>query len=273
MPLATVNGIEIHYREAGEGFPVVLIHGYTGNSRNWALTVPALRVAGFRTVSMDLRGHGLSWKPERAQDYSLGVMADDVHGLLEHLDVRDCYLVGHSMGGGVAMRLILAHPGLFRTLVLVDTSASPQDPSRTEMREALVKIAREQGLEAAFEAQLRMDPAASEIRSNPEAIRVWREQFMMTSPEAYIHCVAAMAERQSFLEELRGVAVPALIVCGERDEPFLEPSRLMHEAIAGSELVLVPGAGHSPQFETPEEFNRVLVGFLSKVHEAVAARG
>jgi len=269
MSNATVNGIEVHYREAGEGFPVVLIHGYTGNSRNWALTVPALRES-FRTISMDLRGHGQSAKPTRPEDYSLALMADDVHGLLEQLDVGECYLAGHSMGGGVAMRLILAHPGLFRALVLVDTSASPQDLSRTEMRADLLKIAKEQGLEAAFEAQLRVDPAAYEIRSNPQAAQVWREQFLMTSLEAYLYCAAAMAERESLLEELRSVAVPTLIVCGEMDAPFTEPSRLMHEAIPGSELAIIAGAGHSPQFETPAEFNRVLVGFLSKVREARA---
>lgn len=138
------------------------------------------------------------------------------------------------------------------------------------MRADLLKIAKEQGLEAAFEAQLRVDPAAYEIRSNPQAAQVWREQFLMTSLEAYLYCAAAMAERESLLEELRSVAVPTLIVCGEMDAPFTEPSRLMHEAIPGSELAIIAGAGHSPQFETPAEFNRVLVGFLSKVREARA---
>jgi len=271
VPHANVNGIEIHYRETGEGFPIVFIHGYTGNSRNWPLTVPALREQ-FRTISMDLRGHGLSAKPTRPEDYKLALMANDVRGLLEQLGVHECYLVGHSMGGGVAMRLIVSHPELFRALVLVDTSASPQDSSRTDMRTALLKIAREEGLEAAFEAQLRIDPGASEIRSNPEAIEVWRQQFLMTSLEAYLYCAAAMAERESsFLEDLRRIAVSALIVCGERDAPFLDPSRQMHETIPGSELVIIPGAGHSPQFETPAEFNRVLREFLSRVRETSAA--
>jgi pimeloyl-ACP methyl ester carboxylesterase len=89
------------------------------------------------------------------------------------------------------------------------------------MRSALLKIAEGQGMEAAFEAQLGMDPAADEIRSNPEAVQVWREQFLMTSLDAYLHCAAAMAERESLLEDLRRVAVPTLIVCGERDAPFM----------------------------------------------------
>jgi pimeloyl-ACP methyl ester carboxylesterase len=244
----------------------VFVHGYTGNSRNWALTVPALR-ASFRTISLDLRGHGLSAKPVRREDYSFDIMASDVLALLDQLGIRECYLVGHSMGGMVAQKIALSRPDLVRALILVDTSASPQDSSRTHMRAGLLRIAEEQGMEAAFEAQLRMDPAADEIRANPEAVRGWREQFLMTSREAYLYCAEAMAERESLLDDLRRVAVPTLVVCGERDAPFLEPSRLMHEAISGSELAIVPRAGHSPQFETPGEFNRLLTEFLARVRE------
>src|SRR6266540_2581056 len=111
MPHATVNGIEIHYREVGEGFPIVLIHGYTGNSRNWALTAPAL-AHRFRVISVDLRGHGLSAKP-----------ASDVYELLKNLEVSEYALVGHSMGGMVSQLLILEHPAMVRALVLVDTAA------------------------------------------------------------------------------------------------------------------------------------------------------
>src|SRR2546425_9749837 len=121
MPQITINGIDIHYREAGEGFPVVLIHGYTGNLRNWALTIPAL-TEHFRTISVDSRGHGQSGKPTQKEDYSLDLMADDVYQLLTQLGVSDCYLAGHSMGGRVAQLLTLAHPALFRALVLVDTA-------------------------------------------------------------------------------------------------------------------------------------------------------
>ena len=141
------------------------------------------------------------------------------------------------------------------------------------MRAAVLKVAEERGLEAAFEEQLQIDPAASEIRSNPQAIQVWREQFLMTSLAAYLYCAAAMAERESLLEELRSVAVPTLIVCGEMDGPFIEASLLMHAAIPGSELAIIAGAGHSPQFETPTEFNRVLTEFLSKVRETSALWG
>jgi 2-succinyl-6-hydroxy-2,4-cyclohexadiene-1-carboxylate synthase len=274
MPTATINGLEIHYREKGEGFPVVLVHGFTGNSRNWALTVPVL-TRTFHTISVDLRGHGHSAKPVRAEDYTLEAMADDVYSLLGHLGVRECYLVGHSMGGMVSQHLILDHPELVRALVLVDTASEiPADlvnKERLAERERLVGIAREQGMEAVFEEQLRVNPLRERIEANPEFLRTWREQFLMTSREAYIYGAHGMASRSSLLGELHRIGVPALVVCGENDEPFLEASHKMQAAIAGSRLEIIEGAGHSPQIETPAAFNALITEFLSQVHEGAAA--
>jgi 2-succinyl-6-hydroxy-2,4-cyclohexadiene-1-carboxylate synthase len=273
MPVANVNGIELNYRDVGEGFPVVLVHGFTGNTRNWALTVPALRER-FRCVSVDLRGHGHSGKPTQREDYTLELMAGDVIGLLEQLGIGECYLVGHSMGGMVSQAIVLARPELVRALVLVDTAAEvPKTLLYTERmkeREGLTEIARSQGMEAVFDAQLRMNPQREMLEANEDFVRTWREQFLMTSVDAYVHCAHGMSTRPSLLAELGTVGVPTLIVCGVNDEPFVEPSRLMHESIPGSELVMLEGAGHSPQFEAPVKFNEVLVGFLERVREAAA---
>ena len=228
MPQATVNGIEINYRETGQGFPVVLIHGYTGNSRNWALTVPALRDS-FRTISVDVRGHGLSGRPESEDAYALELMASDVYELLKALDIAECVLVGHSMGGMVSQLLVLEHPEVVRALVLVDTAAEvPKGlmyEERLRQRRRLVEMAREQGMEAVFEEQERITPLHPVLAANPRFVEIWREQFLMTSREAYIAGANGMASRRSVVADLAKVAVPTLVICGEKDEPFLEPSR------------------------------------------------
>ena len=273
MPYANVNGIELHYRETGEGLPIVFVHGYTGNSRNWALTIPALR-DNFRTISVDLRGHGLSAKPASEDDYALEVMASDAYELLKSLDVTECVLVGHSMGGMVSQLLILEHPEIVRALVLVDTAAEvPKGllyEERLNQRKRLIEMAETEGMEAVFEEQERITPLHPALAANPRFVEIWREQFLMTSREAYIACARAMSSRRSLLGELGAISVPTLVICGEKDEPFLDPSRQMHEAIPGSKLVIISGAGHGPQMETPAEFNRVLADFLAKVREASA---
>jgi 3-oxoadipate enol-lactonase len=159
--------------------------------------------------------------------------------------------------------------------VLVDTAAEiPQgmlQKERRAERERLVEIARERGMEAVFEEQLRVNPLRERIETNPEFLRTWREQFLMTSREAYMYCAHGMASRKPLVGELGRIAVPTLVICGENDEPFLAPSRKMHAEVPGSRLEIIAGAGHSPQIETPAAFNAVITGFLSKVHEAAAA--
>lgn len=272
MPKARINGIEINYREIGEGFPLLLIHGFTGNLRNWALQVPVL-ARSFHMVSFDQRGHGHSEKPTRPEDYSLELMAEDAHGLLQHLTIDRCYLIGHSMGGMVAQHLVLSHPETVRALVLVDTAAEVTSAMHTQDRARLVEIARDQGMEAAFEEQLRISPMAEQIVGQPRLLGLWREQFLLTSREAYIYCARAVAKRRSLLDKLHAIEVPTLIICGENDDAFVEASRRIHERIPASELVIIRGAGHTPQIERAPEFNRVLSEFLARVHEGVAAAG
>src|SRR3989475_10753413 len=188
MPQASVNDVEINYRESGEGFPVVLVHGYTGNSRNWALTAPAL-AERFRVISVDLRGHGSSAKPTSEDAYALETMASDVYELLKNLDVSECALVGHSMGGMVSQLLILEHPEMVRALVLVDTAAEvPKGllyDERRKQRERLVQIARDQGMEAGFEEQEGITPLHPGLAANPPDIEIWREQVPINPPPAY----------------------------------------------------------------------------------------
>ncbi|MBI1885890.1 MAG: alpha/beta hydrolase [Chloroflexi bacterium] len=271
MSVVSVNGVDINYREAGEGFPILLIHGYTGNLRNWALAVPAI-TERYRSISVDLRGHGYSAKPTREEDYSLELMAEDVFGVVQELGVEECHVVGHSMGGMVAQHLVLAHPGLARSLVLMDTSGTPPDIERTQLRAGLGQVLREQGMEGVFDAQLEINPLSRGLPRTPEFLQVWKEQFLLTSPEAYVYCSRAMANRRPLLEELSSLTMPTFVICGEKDELLVEPSRQLHAHIKGSELVFIPGSGHTPQIEKSLDFNRVLMEFLTRVDQVVAAK-
>lgn len=262
MAEVTVNGLKINYRDTGgSGPPVVLVHGFTGNVRNWALTVPAIRDR-FRCVSLDLPGHGLSGKPTDAPSYELSKMAEVVWGAIQALGLEKPVLMGHSMGGMISQLVLLAHPEAFRALVLVDT-ASETIAIRNIDRQKMVDAVKSGGIEAAFELQLAN--AEPRLRENAQFVALWREQFMMTSAEAYLGGAEAMSGRESLLGRLQDVRIPTLIVCGENDLPFLAPSKKMHEAIPGSQLEIIPGAGHSPTFETPEKFNAVLTTFLNKI--------
>ena len=265
MPEVTANGLKIHYRDVGDGFPIVFLHGFTGNTRNWALTVPSLRDR-FRCVSIDHPGHGQSGKPTDTAFYALPNMAAFAYAAIREIGIEECYIVGHSMGGMISQHVILDHPELVRALILVDTAAAPVNGFES-WNEKLRQTARTEGIEAAFDLRSKNDPRAAD----PAFLRLWREQFLMTSVEAYIGGSLAMRDREPLLDRLASLTVPALIVCGENDELFLEPSRELQAAIPGSDLVIIAGAGHGPAIETPAEFNRTLSGFLDSVHAAAPA--
>ncbi len=265
MPEVTANGLQIHYRDVGDGFPIVFLHGFTGSTRNWALTVPALWDR-FRCVSLDHPGHGQSEKATDTAFYAIPNMAAVAYAAIREIGIEECYLVGHSMGGMISQHVILDHPQLVRALVLVDTAAAPItgfESANAKLRQT----ARAEGIEAAFDLRSKRDPRAAD----PTFLRLWREQFVMTSVEAYIGGSLAMENREPVLDRLASLTVPTLIVCGENDEPFLQPSREMQAAIPGSELMIIAGAGHGPAMERPADFNRTLSGFLDRVHAAAPA--
>jgi pimeloyl-ACP methyl ester carboxylesterase len=271
MPRARVNGVELNYRQKGEGHPVFLLHGYTGNLRNWALQVGAIS-SDYRMVSIDHRGHGESDRPTEPEGYTLAQMAEDACGVLEHLGIDECYLVGHSMGGAIAQHLALAHPEKVRALVLMDTWAEMPRGRGVEERARLLELAETEGMAAVFEEQLRSDPLRlQQLEAHPEFLALWRQQFLMTSPQAYIHCARSIGGTPSWRDKLHRIGVPTLVVCGENDEPFLDACQQLHEGIGGSELAIIPGAAHTPQIENAAAFNPVLTGFLSRVHQGVAA--
>lgn len=268
MSEVSVNGLKINYRDTGgDGPPVVLIHGFTGNVRNWALTVTAIRER-FRCVSFDLPGHGLSDKPTDRTAYELPRLAKVVWGAIEALGIEKPILMGHSMGGMIAQLVALAHPEDIRALILVDTAAETLEVSHADIGN-MMNAAQTGGIEAVFELRLAM--AEPHVRENADFIALWREQFVMTSVDAYIGGSFAMARRESIIEQLRSLKLPTLIVCGENDLPFLEPSRKMHAAITGSQLQVISGAGHIPTLETPDKFNAVLSAFLDRVITAAPA--
>jgi len=272
MPHALVNGIRLHYREQGRGFPIVLVHGYTGNLHNWVFQIPPL-TQKYRTVSLDLRGHGLTDSPPRPEDYSLELLAEDVYGLLQAVGISECYLCGHSLGGMVAQEFFLAHPEMVRALILVDTTA--ERPPGTEIGDGgrLARMAVEQGMGPVFDEMLRTAPLFSTLATASSSfIEKWREQFLLTSVDGYIHCAQAIHNRRPLLDELHRIDVPTLIVCGALDEPFLEPSCRMHERMAGSELAIIPDCGHIPLIERPQELNHILMSFLERVDARSAER-
>jgi 3-oxoadipate enol-lactonase len=267
--------VTIAVAEAGVGGrPLLLVHGFTGAKEDFTEWLDPLAEMGWHAVAHDQRGHGASSKPPDEDAYSFDAFAADVFGLLDALAWDRCALLGHSMGGMVAQTAVIQAPHRFDALVLMDTShrALRVDPEVVELG---VAIARTEGLAALMAAQEALGaegPLGTSANDRVLATRAGYREFgrrkmLDSSPAMYAAMLTAITDAGAIdrLDDLGGVELPTLVLVGDEDEPFVKPSRRMAETIPDAELVVVPDAGHSPQFENPHHWWEALRAFLRRV--------
>jgi pimeloyl-ACP methyl ester carboxylesterase len=221
----------------------------------------------YQVMAMDYRGHGTSEAPSSAGAYSIPILADDVHALLKHLAIEKCCLVGHSLGGFVALQLAVDSPSLVHSLVLVDTSSEwIEMPGYPELQIKLNQIARTEGTEAVFEYNAQHNPLSQKCFAKyPKLREISKRRIAETSVSGYVYTARAIGQWQPLTPRLKEIAAPTLVVVGEEDTPFHRPSELLAKSIPNSRLHAIPQATHSPQVETPEAFNQVLLSFLAQI--------
>ncbi|MGQ9823542.1 MAG: alpha/beta fold hydrolase [Desulfotomaculales bacterium] len=252
MPAAVVGGRKIFYATGGmtgEDWPVVYVHGAGGTAHVWKNQL-GIRVPGFCQAALELPGHGRS---EGSGAKDVAVYRDFVRDFLQAVFGRPAVLVGHSMGGAIAMSFALAYPGWLKGLVLVGTGA------RLRVAPAVLEAALEPERSAAL---LRF----SYSPGTPEEVREEAEkEFGLTPPEVRYNDFLA-CDSFDVMGRLREIKMPVLVVCGEDDQ--LTPvkyARYLQENIPGARLVLVPGAGHMVMWEQPEQVNAAIAGFLAEL--------
>ncbi|MFT2693276.1 alpha/beta fold hydrolase [Clavibacter zhangzhiyongii] len=256
----------------GTGRPVVLIHGWPLSGESWSKQVPAFQAAGFRVITYDRRGFGRSDKPLTGYDYD--TFASDLDAVLTELDLRDVTLVGFSMGGGEIARYIGTR-GEERLRSVVFASAVPPYLERTDdnpdgplTKEAAAEMTA--GLtkdEDAF-----YDEFTTGFFSVDGVLKVTeaeRQEAIALAHQSKKHAaLASMAAfaTTDFRDDLTKVTVPTLVIHGDGDAtvPFEGSGERTHRAIAGSELHVVQGAPHGVTVSHPEEWNRVVLGFLAE---------
>lgn len=256
----TINGAELTYEDVGRGErPFVLVHGFTGFRDDFRDHLSVLAGLG-RTIIYDHRGHGDSSHTGEAASYSFAQLVDDLRALLDALGVTRCDLLGHSMGGMIALRFALDDPQRLASLVLMDTAARAPDHMPRAPLAAAGAIARSDGM-ATLAGLLR--GRAGDDPSRPEAERrlerelgeaFWerrRRRLTAMDPEAFAALALELVDRPPLTARLREITRPTLVMVGDQDSGFLAPARELAEGIPGARLVTISGAAHSPQLENP----------------------
>jgi 3-oxoadipate enol-lactonase len=262
MPTASVNGVDINYKDSGgSGTPVLLLHAFPLSSDQWEPQIESLGDR-FRFIAPDLKGFGGSSAPEDRSGYTMDSYADEVAGLLDDLGIDKVTVVGLSMGGYIAFAFLRRHGDRVAGLVLADSRAEADPPEGIEKRSGQQELVANEGTAGLIEGLAGALLGEPTREKKPEVVE--RAKRLMDQPPAgFIGALEAMKGRPDSTSDLAGISVPTLIIVGENDGVTpQEASRKMHEHIAGSRLVVIPESGHLSNIEAPEAFNGALAEFL-----------
>jgi len=244
--LIPVNGIEVAVERTGDGPPLVLVHGFTGSATDWAGVVDEL-ATGREVVTVEHRGHGNSTNTGDEATYTFDQLVADLAAVVDALELDRFDLLGHSMGGIVAMRYALQHPERLRSLILMDTGAraSAEGPSTAFMR-AGFDIAREGGVAAVLASIERFIP---DDEVGQRTLVQLRDNYDHLDVAAFLALGEELLTHPSVLDRLAGLTVPTTVVVGENDHNLRPAADDLAATIPGSVLVVIPDAAHSPQVE------------------------
>jgi 3-oxoadipate enol-lactonase len=213
-----------------------------------------------RVLRFDTRGHGASGAPSGA--YTLDQLAEDLRGLLDVLGIRHTHFVGLSMGGMIGMTFALKYPGIFRALVLCDTS-SRVPPEAQPVWDGRIKTALEQGMEPLVEPTLQRWFTEPFRSLRPDTMKRVGDMIRTTPVAGYVGCCHAIP-RINLTDRLGGIASPTLIIVGDQDVGTpVAMAEAIHDAIRDSELVVLKNASHLSNLEQTENFNSALDRFLA----------
>ncbi len=283
---ATINGVRLHYVEAGSGPLVVLLHGFPEFWYSWRNQIPALAEAGFHVLAPDMRGYNESEKPRGVRNYDIDLLAADVIGLIRHAGADRATVVGHDWGGAVAWHVAMRHPEAVQRLAVLNC------PHPAVFLRKIVTPGQLRRSWYIFFFQLPLLPEWWMRRRNFAGLeRLWTRDpvrpgaFTAEDVAAYKQALAqpgaltatinyyrAMFRRGLFAakREMRPMDVPTLLIWGERDRhlglPLLDGTE---QWVRNLRIERLPDASHWIQNDSPERVNELLVGLLTRLSNSI----
>lgn len=254
------GALEVRSEEHGSGDPaLLLVHGFTGSRHDWDGVVADLARTR-RVLTLDHRGHGDSPNTGDASTYRFDVLTDDLEALVDRRAPGPFDLLGHSMGGIVAMRYALRHPGRLRSLVLMDTGGAPATDGVSGWMQAGIDTVATGGTTALYERMEAFLPEADRQRVR------WSLEHM--DPVAFVALAEELHAYPSMLRALGGLDLPTTVIVGENDTGLRPAADALVEAIPGAVFERIGDAAHSPQLENRDEWLRAVHAHLARVEAA-----
>jgi 3-oxoadipate enol-lactonase len=263
---AEINGINIHYREYGEGEPLLLIMGLSANADWWGDIFLRPLAQRFHVVTYDNRGAGRSGKPQGP--YPIPLMAEDAVGLMDHLGWGSAHVMGASMGGMIAQELALDYPDRVRRLVLMCTNCGGREQVLASSEVYALLNTPRQGLTPEDIARMSLPLLFPQpfIEQNPQAMEEILKAYTIApiQPQCFVWQITGVSMWSSH-SRLPNLRHPTLIMTGTEDVLIPpENSRILTDAIPNSRLVQIDGAGHGFQAMFPEKTAAEVLAFLEE---------
>jgi 3-oxoadipate enol-lactonase len=271
MPHATAaDGVRLYYEEAGSGTPIIFVHEFAADYASWE---PQVRYFSrrCRCITYSARGYAPSDVPASADAYTYEHFARDVIAVLDHLGIAQAHVVGLSMGGYSTLQVGLRHPKRALSLTLAGTGSGAERWYTDEFRKSARATADQ------------MEQVGSEVLRT-YGLGPTRVPFLVKDPRGHQEFADALARHDlkgsantlrgfqvgrpplyDFEDEIRRMALPTLIICGDEDDPCIEPSLFLKKHVAACGLAIFPKTGHTVNLEEPALFNETLDRFLALV--------
>lgn len=261
-----VNGITISYDDfKSDLIPIIFIHGFPFNKSSWQPQVDFFKKTN-RVIAYDIRGFGNSSADET--EFSMDLFADDLILFMDKLEISKAIVCGLSMGGYILLNAANRYPKRFAAIVLCDTQCIADSPEAKEKRYKTMEQINENGLHDFVQN------FASVIffKAPLKLVDEMKNGMLTTSPKSIVKTLKALALRKDMQFSLQKIAVPTLVLCGTQDVVTpLTQSQLLVEHIPNATLKSINRAGHLSNLEQPDEFNRHLLRFISKVESEAFA--
>jgi 3-oxoadipate enol-lactonase len=268
VPRVRVNDFDMYYEMHGNGFPLVLISGYSGSTESWDVLVPRVAELSkhYRVLTFDNRGAGRSGAPKG--DYSIKTMGDDVAGLLDSLEISKPHVLGQSMGGMIAQELAINHSKKVNGLILVCTTPKTSNAIHGQ-QEALQKLkwmfAPPKGMsqEVVFEKIMKLCYHKSFFEKNRASIMGFMPKYP-TSPSTLEKHYDAIIKFDTY-NRLRMIHSRTLVIHGQDDKLIMpEGARILAKHIPNAELRMFQQAGHVVLEEKWQEAKPIILDFLKR---------
>jgi 2-succinyl-6-hydroxy-2,4-cyclohexadiene-1-carboxylate synthase len=262
-----INGVNYSYHIEGSGFPVILLHGFTGSKENWSNLRASLSTQ-YKVITLDLIGHGNTDSPVDRERYEIERVCRDLASLMEKLHIEKVHLLGYSMGGRIALAFSILYPEFIRSLLLESSSPGLESvEERNDRKRADEQLAvgiERNGIEE-FIGKWENIPLFKSQKLLPSTKQdKIRAQRLRNSPTGLANSLKGMGTgtQPSYWDKLHSLSFPVLFICGEWDEKFCLIAENMKKRMPNLSIFKVSNAGHAIHVEQPEFFGKIVMEFF-----------